>query len=92
MLALIRSYLRSTAFLGRGGIFILLTPLKPRSVEIRGVTDDFKKHYLHILSVSSKLFINIISIFSFLFVKRCEISSDKDKSTALLFELPVSKK
>lgn len=42
VLALRRSYLRSTAFLGRGGIIILLSPFPFNLVHERGHTDDYR--------------------------------------------------
>ena len=41
--ALRRSYLRSTAFLGLGGIIILLTPFPSNLGHFRGVLSDFKR-------------------------------------------------
>ena len=54
--ALRRSYLRSTAFLGLGGIIILLTPFPSNLRRFRGVLSDFKTSFERCLQTGEIIF------------------------------------
>ena len=56
VLALRRSYLRSTAFLGLGGIIILLTPFPSNLRRFRGVLSDFKTSFERCLQTGEIIF------------------------------------
>ena len=56
VLALRCSYLRSTAFLGLGGIIILLTPFPSNLRRFRGVLSDFKTSFERCLQTGEIIF------------------------------------